>query len=182
MAKLKSVLFISRNKDNKGLEGFKQRSEAFLVHDGPEAALEIWNRFNRFGSEGVKGEFSRYYISVNDRDEEKVKKAVLIKMIDRENFDLTKLDKLAASIADRKENALTSKWLFDYDSKDFFGDFLKALYTLGGFSAKEVQTNPTPHGYVAVVAHGFDTRKLLEDFPCATLKRDDKLYVDCYQN
>ena len=46
------VLFVSRNKDNAGVEGFKPRTHSFLTHD-PEAC---YDSFRKFVDEGVNGQ------------------------------------------------------------------------------------------------------------------------------
>lgn len=73
MEKLYAYTMVSRNKDNKGVLGFKQRTKAYLCYESEEA--KIMEKFDRFVSDGVRGEKSRLYKSVNARNEEKTKKA-----------------------------------------------------------------------------------------------------------
>lgn len=169
----KVVLFASRNKDNVGVAGFHQRYRVFLTDKEP---AELMDRFHQFVDAGVEGEFSRFYVSVNARDMGKVKKALVCKMVMEDNFDLTKLEAEAASVAMKAENAAEKHWLFDFDLDD-------AMQVLE--FADEVKKNSsctyykTPHGYAVVAEHGFDTRALLEKWgEWVTLKRDDML---CYK-
>ena len=171
------VLFISRNKDNKDIENFKERRKAFITTKTPE---ELKRTFKHFVEDGVNGEMSRFYYSVNSRDAIKIKKQLLHFLID-EDFDLTHLDGKLASIAAKKECAKTKRWMFDFDSEnsielsDFITDISKCVT-----EPLKTEVMRTPHGYAIVVEHGFDTRQLgLDDrwWNIATLKKDDLL---CY--
>ena len=62
--KLNVVLFVSRNKDNKHLETFKERKVSFVTTEGFE---EIKSQFQVFVNDGQVGEFSRMYVSINPR-------------------------------------------------------------------------------------------------------------------
>lgn len=62
--KLNVVLFVSRNKDNKHLETFKERKVSFVTTKDFE---EIKSQFQVFVNDGQVGEFSRMYVSVNPR-------------------------------------------------------------------------------------------------------------------
>lgn len=108
---LKVVLFVSRNKDNKHLDGFKERKKNFLTVKKPE---ELKETFERFVEEGLPGELSRFYISVKERDEKKIRKQLLHFLIDNETYPLYKLDSKVASIADKCPYA-GGAWLFDFD-------------------------------------------------------------------
>lgn len=63
------VLFVSRNKDNKHLENFKERRMSFVTHD--KNSPELTARFEHFVRNGQYNEFSRAYISVNPRSSKK---------------------------------------------------------------------------------------------------------------
>lgn len=171
------VLFISRNKDNKDVENFKERRKSFITTKTPE---ELNNTFKHFVEDGVDGEMCRFYYSVNSRDATKVKKQLLHFLID-EDFNLTHLDGKLASIAAKKECAKTKRWMFDFDSDDkikvseFLTDISKCVT-----EPLETEIRKTPHGYAIITERGFDTRQLgLEDkwWNIATLKKDDLL---CY--
>lgn len=169
----KAVFFVSRNKDNTSVAGFRQRRRVFLTDKDP---AELMDRFYQFVNAGVEGEFSRFYVSVNSRDMNKTKKALVCKMVMEDNFDLTRLEAEAASVAMKAENAAEKHWLFDFD----LDDSPKMLEFV-----EEVQKHSpcfyrkTPHGWAVVAEHGFDTRALLEKWgEWVDLKRDDML---CYK-
>lgn len=173
--KLRVVLFISRNKDNQGLPDFVERRVAFVTHkDYSDDRLE--SKFDAFVSQGVDGEFCRMYMSVNARDENKVRKALIHELIDKDDFSLSSISPLVASIAARKENALEKHWMFDFDSSDEsklhrFVDDVKTT------QCGEVSLCKTPHGFAVISERGFDTRELLAKWPDVTLKRDDLLCI-----
>ncbi len=98
---LKVVLFVSRNKDNKLLVGFKERKKNFLTTKEPE---ELQKEFNAFVNDGLVGEVSRFYISVNSRDNEKIQQSLQHYLLDN-NVDMSKIDSKIASIAAKPENA-----------------------------------------------------------------------------
>ena len=88
MSKYHTILFKSRNKDNKHLEGFKERSKSFLS-DKPVEELE--DKFEKFADEGVEGESSRFYRSVNSRDIKKANTKLVHYLIDNPDFPPHKL-------------------------------------------------------------------------------------------
>ena len=171
---LKIYLMKSRNKDNKDIPSFKERTETILEYS--ENKDKILVKFYHFVTKGVPGEISRLYESVNDRDEDKIRKAFIAKLVTEEP-SLVKLNNIITSIAMRKENALEKKWMFDFDCKDkeSLDRFLSELKSL---DITYIVHN-TPNGYAIVTEHGFDTRDLLEKFSDVdiTLKRDDMLFV-----
>lgn len=113
LEKLNVVLFVSRNKDNKHLETFKERKMSFVTTKDFE---EIKFQFQVFVNEGQVGELSRMYVSVNPRSNSKTFKALQHMMLDQE-FDLSTLPQKVASLAAKVENAYGDKqyWLFDFD-------------------------------------------------------------------
>lgn len=123
------------------------------------------------------------YRSVNARDEEKVRKGLLIKLI-YESPSMTKIEGVLASVAQRKENAAEKKWLFDFDcdDKDILDKFIADI--MEESPGITVEYKKTPNGYAIVTNHGFDTRKLLEKYVeyDITLKRDDLLFMDMIEN
>lgn len=189
--KLTVVLFVSRNKDNKDLENFSERRKAFNTTRTYE---EMKHQFEAFVQEGLEGEMSRMYVSVNPRSNSKTFKALQHKMLD-EQFNLATLPQRVAALAALKENAYDSKhlnWLFDFDPiegkdleeilNEFVSDVQKhhlATQTKKGEARPEmeVKTYKTPNGYAVVVDQRFDTRELLEKWSNVELKRDDLL---CY--
>ena len=188
--KLNVVLFVSRNKDNKHLETFKERKVSFVTTKDFE---EIKSQFQVFVNEGQVGEFSRMYVSVNPRSNSKTFKALQHMMLDQE-FDLSTLPQKVASLAAKVENVYGDKqnWLFDFDPIEgqdvevlltkFVADLHIAHETT---QTKKGQKRPpisvtlhkTPNGYAVIVNQRFDTRQLLQQYPNVELKRDAML---CY--
>lgn len=169
----KVVMFNSRNKDNREVNGFKERHMHFFADDPMESYEE---KFTNFVQNGCKGEMCRMYVSVNARDMQKAKKALVCRMVMDDDFNLAKVQSEAVGFAMKHENAAEHQWLFDFDLDDSF----KLLEFV-----EEVQEHSpcfyhkTPHGWAVVAEHGFDTRSLLEKWgEWVTLKRDDML---CYK-
>ncbi len=166
----------SRNKDNKEVEGFKERSLKILEYEENED--KVLCAYDHFVKQGVPGEKTRLYKSVNRRDEDKIRKALLVKIISEEP-SMTKLNSLLTSVARQTENRAESKWLFDFDELDgmLLSDFVADIKIMSDIDAK---VYPTPHGYAVIVDHGFDTRELMEKWKDydITLKRDDMLFMD----
>lgn len=172
--------FVSRNKDNRDVSGFKPRKRAFVAYDSEDKALKI--KFKNFVREGVKGEFCRHYVSVNARDPEKVRRAVIHKLVD--GADFVGMDRLIASEAAKSECAKTKKWMFDFDCDDLdkLAEFSDDVHSFGNFPNDSLILYCTPHGFAAIAPHGFDTRELLKKWgSVATLKRDDMLIIDWAQ-
>lgn len=171
------VLFIARNKDNKHFEHHSERRHAFITKEPMDSGY-LMQKFNQFVQEGLSGEVSRFYYSVNDRDEEAVYKELLRFLIDNPDFNLCTLNSKLARFAAMNTCAKTKRWMFDFDIDDsesvnkFCKDIKKSDGTL------IVKSYKTPNGYAVVVNHGFDTRELMKTWPeNVTLKRDDLL---CY--
>ena len=162
------ILFKSRNKDNKHIEGFKERSNSFI---SSKSYTELLPDFKAFVEKGIKGELCRMYMSVNPRSNSKTFKALQHKMIDSE-FDLSTLPQKVASIAALKGNADDSKnlkWLFDFDPiananiKEFVED-IKTCYEnteRKDDAPIDIEIRKTLNGYAVIVNKRFDTRSLL---------------------
>lgn len=173
------VLFISRNKDNRNVENFTERKQSFVYHSvNPMTDERLKEKFKDFLSDGVPGENCRLYVSVNRRDEEKAKKALMVELITKDDIKLSRIAAVTASICAKKENAAEKRWMFDFDIdnegklKEFVSDIKKICPGMA------VETHKTPHGYAVIVEHGFDTRKLFEKWTeDVTLKRDDMLLI-----
>ena len=148
-------MFISRHKDNENIPGFKPRTKMFFKDKVAAAYIEEWNRFVE---EGQPGEMCRFYMSVDERDMEKTQKELACRLI-REPVDFTKLENIACSIAMKAEQALTKKWLFDFDCQvhSQLSAFVHELIDKG----LETRWALTPNGYSVVIDHGFDTREFL---------------------
>lgn len=188
MSKLYLYLLHSRNKDNKDIENFKQRTKPILAYEEDEE--KILKEFEKFAEEGVEGEASRLYRSVNARNEEKVREEIIIRLL-RDKISLTRIESLVESAALKVENKAESKWLFDFDVddeilKDKFVKDIEDILTISNDSLKtimpikiDIQTIKTPNGYAIVVPYGFDTRELMENWKDydITLKKDDLLFL-----
>lgn len=176
---LKVVLFKSRNKDNRHLENFKERTVSFVTSRDIEDVKDnkvLKDKFQSFVNQGVDGELSRWYVSLNSRDPKKVNKELMHYLLDHPELNPASLPQKLARISAHKENAKEHKWFFDFDSKD--GELLKQfkadIQELGGYE-KSITTYLTINGYAVAVENGFDTRKLLEKWSDVELKRDDLL-------
>lgn len=174
MTKTHTVLFISRNKDNKHLDEYKQRSKTFLSDKSTD---ELMASFDRFVDRGVQGEESRFYISVNARCPEKTRKALLHYFLDAENLPLYKYESAVVSVASKPKNRAENKWLFDYDdNQDEIVRFLDELRSHAGDDAVET-VQRTKSGYAVVTNKGFDARELLGKWRNVSLHRDGELFV-----
>ena len=170
------ALFVSRNKDNKEISGFKERREAFIIdthglrHDLDIEINRMHKKFNEFVSRGVPGETCRLYLSVNDRNREKIKKNFIIELLKNDDYNLSNIKDILVSVAMKKENAVTKYWLIDYDREDNeekvreFIEDMKELtnYKEHPFDILNVIT--TVHGWHIIISHGFDTRELLKKY------------------
>lgn len=170
-------LFVSRRKDNADISGFVPRKKSFVAYEGKDVS----DSFADFVSEGQPGEYCRHYISVNPRDEDKVRDEIVIHLL-RVRPSVTKIPSLTASIASRPECAAEHRWLLDFDSADpqkaeeFMAD-LKEIFSEE--EAKQIEVHPTPNGYAIVVPHGFDTRELQKKWlSLFENKRDAMLFAD----
>lgn len=188
---LNVVLFVSRNKDNKHLQDFTERRNAFTTTKDADALTE---QFQAFVRNGQIGEMCRMYFSVNTRSNSKTFKALQHKMLDNE-FNLSSLPQRVAALAARKENAYDSKhlkWLFDFDpvedrdTEELLQEFLSDVQSCHENTQTKrdqsrptmtVETHKTPNGYGVIVDQRFDTRSLLDKWNNVSLKRDDLLCV-----
>lgn len=170
---MKGVFFVSRNKDNKDVKDFKQRKISFLTDKSLD---ELKGKFDAFVAGGVKGELSRFYISVNERNNESTIKDLQHYLLDHPTFSAIKLESKVTSLAMQPQNATEHKWLFDYDSSKDLDHFVEDL-TIEGFKENEIEIHKTVHNYAVIVPHGFDSRKLLAKYKDCELKRDAMLCV-----
>lgn len=170
--KLRVVLFVSRNKDNKHLNNYTQRKKSFLTKKSVE---ELEESFMDFVNKGLNGEMSRMYLSVNSRDEKSVKRELMHELFDN-NVDLVKMESKLASLASKSRCAAEKKWMFDFDSEDknLLNNFVSELEVL---TELKPAVYKIPNGYAVVVERGFDPRELLSKYPFVELKRDDMLCV-----
>jgi len=175
MSKLYVYLMRSRNKDNKDIEHFKERTKVILEYEENEDKINL--AFEKFVKEGVKGEKSRLYKSVNSRNENIIKRELFIRFL-RDSPSVTKINRVLASVAQSYVTRDEKKWLFDFDETD--------ITVLNNFLSDIPCENPcentvyqTPNGYAIVVEHGFDTRELMKKYSeyDITLKKDDMLFL-----
>lgn len=180
-----TVMFTSRNKDNKELDGFKQRTKALLHKHNLEEDLklsdtfegivsELREEFEYFVDQGVKGEVSRMYISINPRDTDKANIDLVHYLIDNPSTSPNNVYNKLVSFASKKENALSQRWLFDIDTdnEEEFNSVLDSIKYYGKFNESSLTLSRTVNGYAIVVPHGFDSRKVLEEHSFVELKRD----------
>lgn len=177
MSDLYVYLIRSRNKDNKDVPNFKERAKTILEYKENEE--KVFDEFYRFAADGVPGEQTRLYRSVNSRNEEKIREELIIRLL-RDKPSMTKLNRTLASVAQQVENRDESKWLFDFDVDDEekVDDFIDDIYFYSGIENYEL--HKTPHGYAIIVPHGFDIRELVKKWKDydITLKRDELLFLD----
>lgn len=177
MSDLYVYLICSRNKDNKDVPNFKKRSKTILEYKQNEE--KVFDEFYRFSADGVPGEQTRLYRSVNSRNEEKIREELIIRLL-RDKPSMTTLNRTLASVAQQVENRDESKWLFDFDVDDEekVDDFIDDIYFYSGIENHEL--HKTPHGYAIIVPHGFDIRELVKKWKDydVTLKRDELLFLD----
>lgn len=179
------VLFVSRNKDNNRgckIEDFKERRRAFIT-DEPSDSVHLKKKFREFVEEGVAGETSRFYYSVNARYVPAIRTKLLHFLIDNPNFNLCCINGKIAGLAAEADCAAEKKWLFDFDIKEdaVLQEFLDELSKYAGKEVDVEVVKPTPNGYAVVVSRGFDNRKLCSDYRWegyVGCKKDDMLYIE----
>lgn len=167
------VLFKSRNKDNKHIEGFKENSKQFLVTD----MSKVSEKFEEFVSKQLDGTLCRCYVSVNKRNGSLVQKH-LISYLALNDADLSKISRKTTSIAMMSQCAVTKKWLFDFDyeSEEQVLEFVQDIKDIN--NTLEVEYKKTVHGYAVITNHSFDTRELLKKWAECENKKDGMLLLD----
>lgn len=179
MSDLYVYLICSRNKDNKDLPNFKKRAKTILEYKENED--RVIKEFHRFAADGVPGEQTRLYWSVNSRNEEKIRKELIIRLL-RDKPSMTKLNRTLASVAQQIENRDESKWLFDFDVDNYLyrTEFINDIVEFSDIEEDDIESFDTPYGFHIVVPHSFDTRELMEKWKDydITLKKDELLFLD----
>ena len=179
MSDLYVYLICSRNKDNKDVPNFKGRTKTVLEYKENEDS--VIKEFHRFAVDGVPGEQTRLYRSVNSRNEEKIREELIIRLL-RDKPSMTTLNRTLASVAQQVENRDGRKWLFDFDVDDrtLMEKFVVDIHNISYIAWKHIETYKTPNGYAVIVSHGFDTRELMEKWKDydITLKKDELLFLD----
>lgn len=173
------VLFVSRKKDNKDVPDYTERRQSFITKE-PIDSQRLKDKFLYFVNQGVAGETSRMYYSINERNEEKIYKDLLRFLIDAPDFNLCSISSKLAGIAATNTNAKTKHWMFDFDINDEckLQEFCNDIKSID--DSVMIEIHKTPNGYAIITNHGFDTRTLYQkwDKKTAELKRDDLLCVD----
>lgn len=185
------VLFVSRNKDNKDIQDFKERRNAFVTTRN-HTDFRLIEDFYAFVRKGQPNEMCRMYFSVNPRSNPKTQKALMHQLIE-EQYNMATMPQRIAAIAAKKENAEDSKhlkWMFDFDPVDGenIDDLVNAFvndinHYHNNTRTKNNEKRPpinidgykTPNGYAIIVDQRFDTRELLQKWTNVELKRDDLL-------
>ena len=170
---LHGVLFRARRKDNRQVDGFKERCESFLTRKKP---YELRARFARFVNQGQPGEVSRFYVSVNARDNAKTRTALMHVLIDTTDVDMATLGQMAVSVAMQPEQRAERHWLLDVDNPSWIRvealrQRVERIYEESE-APGTVTVIPTINGYHLVCSHGFDTRLLGSMLDCVDVKRD----------
>lgn len=166
------VMFVSRNKDNKGIVGFKERRLSFPT-TWDETDERLHERFKEFKQRGLEGETSRLYFSLNARDNKKVTRSLLHFVLDNQlELNPAGLSLLVTRIAMQKENASTKHRLFDFDSGDLklLKEFISDLKSRG-LSDTEVNVRETVNNYAVTIAHGVDLRGIVDTMPDLPVER-----------
>lgn len=174
MSDLYVYVMVSRKKDNENVEGFKKRHRTIVEYKKNESK-RVFEEFLKFVNNGVDGENSRLYRTVNSRNENKVLEELAIRLI-KEKPNVTKVKKLVASIAHQVSNRDESKWMFDFDVDD--SNLMNAFVEDIGLEGGEIEVYKTPNGYTIITEHGFDTRELFEKYKDydISLDRDGMLF------
>ena len=174
------VLWVSRNKDNSQIENFVERRKSFICTPG--MIVHYAETFKKtFVNDGLPGELSRMYISVNARHMPTIRKQLMHFLIDDDAFNLCSIQSKIAGIAAQKECAAERKWMLDVDDvteeqlneiQHDMIDYCENAHT----PINNMETYTTPHGYAVVIDHGFDCREFAEKWKeYVTIKKDDML-------
>lgn len=175
------AMFVSRNKDNQDVVGFRQRNRTFLTS---KSTGELELDFLDFCNRGVRSENCRFYISVNERNHSVIYRGLQHYLIDNPELDLTKMESQVASLAMKENARLTKRFMFDYDgNKNYIGLFLDDVTKLMGADNVIFNITETPNGFAVITEHGFDTRELLIKWGNNVgLKRDGMQFVKIRKN
>lgn len=173
------VLWVSRKKDNIQLENFVERRKSFICT--PDMIEHYEDAFRTFVNDGLPGELSRMYISVNARHMPTIRKQLMHFLIDDDAFNLCAIQGKIAGIAAQKECAAERKWMLDVDNvteeqlHEIQHDMIEYSKNTHNIITK-IETYTTPHGYAVVIDHGFDCREFAEKWKeYVTIKKDDML-------
>lgn len=174
-----TVVLNSRNKDNKDLKGFCERKKVFLVREFEpymgerEEEVDMYKEFERFVQEGVDGEMSRLYISVNSRDEKKIQRDLFIELYDKQ-MDFVSFTRKLVSIANKDDNKASRNYLLDYDKDTTEEEMLKDIEEIKGNIThgnmlEILLYQKTPNGW-HIITNPFDITAIKKDY--ITVKKD----------
>ncbi len=188
-------LFKSRNKDNKDIPNFHERTKMFYVDYDPRILsamdpriTEVDKAYAKFVSEGVPGELTRLYEAVNFRNPEKIRNHLISKLALDQISIIKNIQRVMDHVSMQEDCRATSKWLFDFDCTDVtclrdFVETCKENAHTGEFTADLItEIQETPHGYAIISKEPFDTRvpmtKMSKAFIDVTLMRDNLVFRD----
>lgn len=163
-----AIFFTSRHKENTTISNFKVRSKKFLTNKSISDP-QLKEEFDDFVNNGLPGEMSRMYVSVNTRDNDKIINGVMHRLINVPHYNSTSLNSLAVSIAMSKECATEKKRLFDFDSTDQ-SELNRFITDLTDRGAKGLEVRNTPNGYAITIDRGVNIRGLVDAMPDAQQK------------
>lgn len=187
---LRVISFVSRNKDNIGVEGFSSRKTSFVSTMTDEELTPI---FEAWAKQGKNKEFSRMYVSINKRNHNSVQLNVMHYLLDNQNLNLGSLDSRIAMIAAQSEHALEKKYFYDFDGSEKqlekFIDDLKLAYEETKATNKKLEGDlkyiikKTPNFYAVILEQRFKTIWVDEKWnDLATLKKDALYCAAWYLN
>ena len=187
---LRVISFVSRNKDNIGVEGFSSRKTSFVSTMTDEELTPI---FEAWAKQGKNKEFSRMYVSINKRNHNSVQLDVMHYLLDNQNLNLGSLDSRIAMIAAQSEHALEKKYFYDFDGSEKqlekFIDDLKLAYEETKATNKKLEDDlkyiikKTPNFYAVILEQRFKTIWVDEKWnDLATLKKDALYCAAWYLN
>lgn len=187
---LRVISFVSRPKDNTEVEGFINRKTSFISTMTDEELVPI---FEAWAKQGKKNEFSRMYVSLNKRNHKTVQLSLMHYLLDNQDLNLGSLDSRIAMIAAQSDNALESKYFYDFDSnaedlEEFLSDLAKAYEETKQFNKKlpeefKFSVRTTPNYYAVILEQRFKTDWVDEKWKeLATLKKDALYCAAWYSN
>lgn len=177
-----TVVLRSRNKDNKDVKDFRERKKVFLVREFEpymgeiEEEVDMYKEFDRFVQEGVEGETSRLYISVNSRDKKKIQRDLFIELYDKQ-LDFVSFQRKLVSIANKDDNKASRNYLLDYDKDSTEEEMLKDIEEIRanikhGNMLEILLQQKTPNGW-HIITNPFDITAIKKDY--ITVKKDGML-------
>ena len=180
---LRVISFVSRPKDNIGVEDFVNRKTSFVSTMTDEELVPI---FVAWAKQGKKNEFSRMYVSLNKRNHKTVQHSLMHYLLDNQDLNLGSLDSRIAMIAAQPEHALESKYFYDFDAdaeqlKEFLSDLAIAYEETKKINKKltgefTFSVRTTPNYYAVVLEQRFKTDWVEEKWKDLVTLKKDALY------